>query len=173
MTTEHDWWRFRVPSAMLLLSIVFLMGCKKEDVYSDVVFGTWAVDEITCIGNYRDSLIPATAQFQFMPSEEIGKSGYGAFMKAEGKLPEWKEEGIVLEAETLYFSAPIEKRTYNYRPSFHGVYARKVIGSTYETLSVDMYKYASDGLYMFIGNRNFLTSHRFSLFRLRLKKVAS
>jgi hypothetical protein len=168
-TGEAFLWR---KSLILLFTFAFLMGCKKEDVYSEDVFGTWSIEEIRCIGNYKDSLITGSGRFQFLASQEIGKSGYGTFMKAEGMIPEWKNTGVVLLPETLYFSAPIEKRTYNYRNSFHGVFARQVLGGPYETLPVDMYRHSSDGMYLFLANRNSLTSHRFQQFRLHLKRIS-
>jgi hypothetical protein len=163
---------FWIKSLILPFAIALLIGCKKEDVYSEDVFGTWSIEEIRCLGNYKDSLIAGSGVYKFQASQEIGKSGYGEFMKAEGMIPEWKNAGVVLVPETMYFSAPIEKRTYNYRNTFHGVFARQVLGGPYETLPVDMYRHSSDGMYLFLGNRNSLTSHRFQQFRLQLKRIS-
>jgi hypothetical protein len=154
---------------VILLSTLFL-SCKKEDVYSDAIFGKWSFQEVLCIGNYKDSTIALSGTFDFMPSEEIGQSGYGGFAKADANIPEWKLAGIVLKPETLYLGEPLEKRTYNYKSTFHGYYARKVSSSTYETIVLDMHMVSKNELHVFLANNNSLTSHRFNLFRITLTR---
>ncbi len=170
MTNLTDFRRtfFRIYLAILLMPL--FLGCAKEDVYSDAIFGKWSYDQVLCIGNYKDSTVALSGTFDFMPSEEIGQSGYGGFAKADAGLPEWKLSGMVLKPETLYLSEPLEKRTYNYKSTFHGYYARKVGGSTYETISLDMHMVSPKEMHVFLINTNTLTSQRFLRFRITLKK---
>lgn len=159
---------FRVFLATLLMP--FFLSCKKEDVYSDAIFGKWSYDQVLCIGNYKDSTVALSGTFDFMPSEEIGKSGYGGLAKADARIPEWKLAGIVLKPETLYLGEPLEKRTYNYKSTFHGYYSRNVSGTVYETIVLDMHMVSQNELHVFLANNNSLTSHRFNLFRITLTR---
>lgn len=156
----------------LLVGVLFTLlfsGCQKEDIYSEELFGTWTYANIQLIGNFADSTIAMSGTCVFKSSKEIGQSGYGELAEADAELPYWTNTGIVKKKKTIYLGPPIEPRNYNYKNTYHGLFAEQVAGNTYQNTSFDMVMYSKNKLRIFLTISD-ATSKKYSLFQIELTR---
>ena len=123
---------------LVLIMPMVLTGCKKENIHSEDLYGTWRYDSVQLMGVSTDSTVQLTGTFKFeAPGQTVNAGGtvYGDFCKGRAEVPIFVENsfGSVLYQRTddILLTKSNVPDNYNYSNFYYGTYGYNYQGMIY------------------------------------------